>query len=191
MRMGPSRSQPTSSKEVPTDGDDKWARTWRGPDDPPQGEKSRYTMKLNSFPPNENVYLKSRNISDQLVQNLSAVSLDLLEIAANIYSGDQSKTCGGSTIPQDGRNWHRQFELSISVRRSSIWNERRVSEKLTELLRFMANDDYRFVFRSLVGDYRRDSYFEFDRGQPWFEPDSTQLASRDDCSQAWSWETSC
>ena len=152
-------------------------RIWCGPDDPPRGEKSLYTRRLNSLPPNVNVYLKAWNVSERLAQNLSAVSLDLLEIAAYIYSADQSVSRGGSTFPKDGRNWYRQFELSIPVRHPKIWNREQVSEKLTELLSFMSNDDYRFVFRPLVGDYPRAAYFEFDEGKPWFEPDSILLFS--------------
>jgi hypothetical protein len=162
---------------VAADNNDYVVRIWCGPDDPPRGEKSQYTRKLNSIPPNVNVYLKAWNISERLAQNLSAVSLDLLEIAAYIYSADQSVSRGGSTFPKDGRNWYRQFELSIPVRHPEIWNREQVSEKLTELLSFMSNDDYRFVFRPLVGDFPRDSYFEFDEGKPWFEPDSILLFS--------------
>ena len=156
---------------------DHVVRVWCGPDDPPRGEKSLYTRRLNSIPPNVNVYLKAWNISERLVQNLNASSLDLLEIAAYIYSADQSVTRGGSTFPKNGRNWYRQFELSIPVRHPEIWNREQVSDKLTELLSFMSDDDYRFVFRPLVGDWPRDSYFEFDEGKPWFEPDSILLFS--------------
>lgn len=157
--------------------DDNVTRIWCGPDDPPQGQKSRYVQRLNSLPPQENVYLKVSNISERLAQNLSALSLDLLEIAAYVYSADQSKTRGGSTFPSDGQNWYRQFELSIPVRHEEIWSDERVTAKLTELLRFMANDDYQFVFRQLEGDYPRDTYIEFDEGKPWFEPDSILLFS--------------
>lgn len=156
---------------------DRVVAVWCGPDQPPQGEKSRYARKLNSLPPNENVYLKAWNISDRLAANLSGISLDLLEIAAYVYSTDQSKARGGITFPQDGRNWYRQFELSIPVRHPEIWTNPAVSGKLTELLRFMADDDYSFVFRELTGDWPRDSYFEFDEGKPWFKPDSILLFS--------------
>ena len=98
------------------------ARIWCGPDDPSQGIKSQYYRILNSIPPNENVYLKASNISNKLAQTLSAVSLDLLEIAAYIYCTDQSKTRGGSTFPLNGKNWYRQFELSMPVRCPEIWS---------------------------------------------------------------------
>lgn len=157
--------------------DNSLVRIWCGPDDPPRGQKSQYARKLNSIPPNVNVYLKAWNISERLVQNLSAVSLDLLEIAAYVYSADQSMPRGGSTFPKNGQNWYRQFELSIPVRAPEIWIREKVAEKLTELLSFMSDDNYRFVFRRLVGDFPRDSYFEFDKGKPWFEPDSILLFS--------------
>lgn len=159
------------------DNKDLTARIWCGLDDPPQDKKSRYSRRLNSIPPKENVYLKVSNISNKLVQNLSAVALDLLEIATYIYCADQSKTRGGNTFPLDGRNWYRKFELSIPVRCPEIWNNPQVSEKLIELLRFMANDDYQFVFRKLKADFPREAYFEFDEGEPWFKPDSILLFS--------------
>ncbi len=160
-----------------TDAADRVVRIWCGPDDPPRGHQSRYRQRLNTLPPGENVFLKARNISESLAQSLSAVSLDLLEIAAYIYSADQSKPRGGATFPQDGRNWYRQFELSVPVRHPELWAEKKVIKKLTELLRFMANDDYRFVFRPLLDDYPRDAYFDFETGKPWFEPDSVLLFS--------------
>lgn len=160
-----------------TNTSDNVERIWCGPDDPPRGQKSLYARRLNSIPPHENVYLKAWNISDRLAANLSGISLDLLEIAAYIYSADQSKTRGGTTFPQDGRNWYRQFELSIPVRHPEIWTRSDISESLTDLLRFMADDEYSFNFRRLVDDVARESYFEFDEGKPWFEPDSILLFS--------------
>ena len=152
-------------------------RVWCGPDCPPEGEEYSYPISLNSIPPDENVYLKAWNISKRLATSLSGISLDLLEIAAYVYSADQSKPRGGKTFPQDGKHWYRQFELSIPVRHPEVWNKQEVAGKLTELLRFMADDDYQFVFRPLQGDLLRETYFEFDDGKPWFKPDSILLFS--------------
>ena len=152
-------------------------RVWCGPDCPPEGEEYSYPISLNSIPPDENVYLKAWNISKRLATSLSGISLDLLEIEAYVYSADQSKPRGGKTFPQDGKHWYRQFELSIPVRHPEVWNKQEVAGKLTELLRFMADDDYQFVFRPLQGDLLRETYFEFDDGKPWFKPDSILLFS--------------
>lgn len=152
-------------------------RIWCGPDKPPNQDSFRYTSTLNTIPPNQNVYLKAQNISARLAHDIDSICLDLLEIASYVYAADQSKTRGGATFPNNGTNWYRQFELSIPVRNEEIWNKPEVSEKLTELLRFMADDDYHFIFRKLNQDVPRDAYFEFDEGTPWFKPDSILLFS--------------
>ena len=159
------------------DSQDKLVRIWCGPDSPPKGHKSRYWRTLNSTPPDKNVYLKATNISERLAAQMDALSLDLLEIAAYVYSADQSKTRGGNTFPLDGQNWYRRFELSIPVRHAEVWSRPDVCGKLTELLSFMADDEYNFDFRPLVGDWERETYFEFEKGVPWFKPDSVLLFS--------------
>jgi len=162
---------------VPDVNDDIAVRIWCGPDDPPHGQKSQYNRVLNSIPPNENVFLKAYNISVKMAKDISPMLLDLLEIASYIYCTDQSKTRGGNTFPKDGRKWYRQFELSIPVRCPEIWNDSQIVNKLNELLRFLANDDYQFELRKLKTDFSVDSYIEFDEGKPWFKPDSILLFS--------------
>ena len=70
------------------DSQDKLVRIWCGPDSPPRGQRSRYWRTLNSTHPNENVFLKLTNISEPMYAQLSALALDLLEIAAYVYSAD-------------------------------------------------------------------------------------------------------
>ncbi len=159
------------------DHEDIRTRIWCGPNDPPRGEKSQFSLFLNSIPPSHNVFLKASNISTRLAQELTDIALDLLEIAAYVYCADQSRPRGGNTFPMDGLNWYRQFELSIPVRRPGIWGDGKISYKMAELLRFMANDDYQFTFRKLEADFPRETYFEFDDGAPWFKPDSILLFS--------------
>jgi len=162
---------------VPGDQDDRTVKIWCGPDEPPKGSISQYARRLNSIPPYENVFLVASNISRKLAQDLNPLSLDLLDIASYIYCVDKSKTRGGQTFPLDGQNWYRQFELSIPVRCPDIWQKTQVNNKLIELLRFMANDDYRFNFRKLKTDFPRDTYFDFEEGESWFKPNSILLFS--------------
>ncbi len=156
---------------------DRTARVWCGPDDPPRGEKSRYSLRLNSIPPHPNVFLKAQNISDKLVQRLPALALDLLEVAAYVYCADQSKTRGGKTFQRNGADWYRQFEMAIPVRQPDVWKKPGIVGKLKELLRFLSDDDYTFEFRELAADVPRDVYFDFEKGKPWFKPDSVLLFS--------------
>ena len=162
---------------MPADRADSMKRVWCGPDDPPRGTEHQKGLRLSSIPPNQNVHLRADNISSRLVQNLPSIALDLLEVAAYIYSSDQSATRGGATLPNNGKGWYREYVLSIPVRCPEVWSQPGVSGKLTELLNWLAEDRYEFDFRRLTNDIARKTYFRFEGGEPWFKPDSVLLFS--------------
>lgn len=162
---------------MPTESSENIVSVWCGPKDKAYTPEIQASLYLNSIPSNNNVYLKAANISDKFAQNIPSIANDLLEVASYIYSVDQSKTRGGKTFPQDGRNWYRQFDLNIPVRCLAKWNRPGVKEKLKRLLRSLSDDDYQFTFRQLEGEPPKDAYFDFDAGEPWFKPDSVLLFS--------------
>lgn len=160
-----------------TNAPDRAVRIWCGPETPPDGWESSLPDPLNSIPPHENVFLKAENISRRLAQNLPPLAFDLLEVAAYVYCADQSKSRSSPTFPNNGVDWYRDFELEIPVRCLDVWASPEVTEKLSDLLRFLSDDQYDFRFRKLTKDVPQETYFDFGEEQPWFKPDSILLFS--------------
>jgi hypothetical protein len=102
----------------------------------------------------------------QDVYHLPARLLDLLEIAAYVFSADRLIR-RGKRDDVEYHAWARSFEFRIRVRDHAFWSQERVKRKLAEALSFMTGDrDFAFTFQS--GHYtaatnlfdREDFHFE-------------------------------
>lgn len=104
-------------------------------------------LLLDLHGPNPNVFLKIDHISEVMARDVPDVLMDLLEVAAYVFAADQSTGRGG---PNDsGKRWRRRFELHIPVRLPERWSREVVSNALVDLLSFLSDDDYAFVFSKL------------------------------------------
>ena len=78
----------------------------------------------------------------QFVRNLYHLpdrTLDLLELAAYVYAADRSIS-RGRIDAVEYHSWSRKVNIVIKVRDFDFWNDVNVSEKLTDVLRFMMGD---------------------------------------------------
>jgi hypothetical protein len=79
---------------------------------------------------------------------LSAIrnrAADLVRIAAYVYAADQALSRGG---PADVylRRWRRELTLCIQVTEPDYWGQPHVTDRLSELLHYLTEDTWNFVF---------------------------------------------
>jgi len=80
------------------------------------------------------------------VLHLPPRQLDLIEIAAYVYSADRNVHRGGLT-DVEYNSWARQFDFYIAVRDHVFWNRLDVKQALTDTLRWLTGDaSYTFTF---------------------------------------------
>lgn len=97
---------------------------------------------------NGNVNLRIENLTRPLAANLPDVLVDLIEIAAYVYSADQAITRGGDGVVTVGRNWRRNLTFHVPVRELEVWSSPAVAECLRDTLSFLSDDQYDFQFRA-------------------------------------------
>lgn len=105
-----------------------------------------------------NVSLKITDISAPMTQNVPDVLMDLIELAVYVFSADQATGRGG--IRDTGQRWRRRLRFYIPVRQPDLWARPEVTEALIDVLSFLTDDDYAFVFSKL---------HQLPSGQPYFE----------------------
>ncbi len=106
-------------------------------------------VRLNLHGKNPNVFLLTHDLSKRLASRISSIFTDLLEIAAYVYSADQSFTRGGSTSPGIGGNWRRSFAFHLPVRNPGFWSSSEIYPALIDALEFLSDDNYVFQFSKL------------------------------------------
>jgi 7-cyano-7-deazaguanine synthase in queuosine biosynthesis len=92
------------------------------------------------------VHLGLEHLSKTLCANAPPVIVDLLELAAYVYTADQATTRGGKREFEYGSHWRRHFRFEVPVRRPDLWVQPAVTQALTETLGFLSDDDYEFGF---------------------------------------------
>ena len=112
---------------------------------------------------NPNVFLKIRNITDAVSKNPPPVLLDLLDVAAYLYAGDQAVPRGGTASFDYGDRWDRQLHYVIPVRRPKVWSRPEVKEALSDTLGWMTDDRFEFSFPKYKDSPKLPDYLEFDK----------------------------
>lgn len=102
-----------------------------------------------------NVNLRISDISNAMATIVPDVLIDLLEIAAYVYSTDQAVSRGGAR--DTGKLWRRTLRFHVPVRCPDIWSSDEVSDALTDVLSFLSEDEYEFTFTKL----RRQGSFQY------------------------------
>ena len=106
----------------------------------------------------EHVHLKIEHITRKMAAQLPAAAIDLVEIAAYVYSADQVVTRGGTKEFEYGQKWRRNFRFEIPVRCPELWNHPEIQQRLAEVLGFLSDDDYEFHFSRYAKPPRLDRY---------------------------------
>ncbi len=116
-------------------------------------------------------------LNKQLLAGLSNHVIDLLEIASLVYAVDALVSRGGTVMRQMGKQWHRRFIVTMSVRDIATWQTPDVRQALEELLLFLSDD--RFEFEFVGRDHEpgpRERFFKFDPDSAW-KPDRVLMFS--------------
>lgn len=107
------------------------------------------------------IHLDVDSIPSVLATNLPDVAIDLLELAAYVYTADQLCTRGGEKSFEYGQRWRRHFRFEVPVRDIDRWNDPAVATALVEALSFLSDDDYEFQFTKLDSPPPLTQYFNF------------------------------
>ena len=102
-------------------------------------------LQINQDAPKRNLRLEIWNVSHWLLDTLKPVARDLLDIAAFVYYTDASVKRGTQNDVFE-EDWARKFTFVIPVRNLEIWQRETVVAQLTEMLEYLTEDKFEFVF---------------------------------------------
>ncbi|MCY2951379.1 MAG: 7-cyano-7-deazaguanine synthase [Planctomycetota bacterium] len=117
---------------------------------------------MDSLGPDPNVNLHLDDVARVLVQDLTPRLVDLLEIAAYVFSADCSTMRGTEWSADDSiEPWDRNFRMVIPVRDYQFWSDPKVSGLLVRTLTFLTSDEWAFDFARMKGDRSARPYLAF------------------------------
>ncbi len=131
----------------------------------PRGVRTE-RLRLDLWGRDPNVFLKIRNITDAVAKNPPPVLLDLLDVAAYLYAGDQCVPRGGTASFDYGDRWDRRLRYVIPLRKPKLWERAEVKAALTDVAGWMTDDQFEFRFPQLKNPPKLPSYLEFDKDTP-------------------------
>lgn len=108
-------------------------------------------IRLDRFGDAPNVRLQIERVRRELVRDLPDVLLDLLDLAAYVYAGDQAVRRGGRKADDLGAGWRRRLFFRLPVRRPDVWQDPATVGLLTDVLGFLTEDEYVWDFRPWRG----------------------------------------
>jgi len=110
----------------------------------------------------QNVNLNLDDVARSFHQHLTPRLVDLLELAAYVYSADSSTQRGsGWTTDAAQEKYDREFHLVMPVRDLEFWRSPSISKKLTSALSFLTDDDWKLDFVRCEGRNSIDGYLSF------------------------------
>lgn len=130
-------------------------------------------LDLRQADPGKNVDLRITNITARIVQAVSPLGRDLLDIATYVYVLDSSVRRGGLADVY-GRGWVRDFTLRMPVREIDVWDAH--TAQLESLLTYLTDDEYSFQFVPSVGS-PEEQFLEFESFDPFPGSDCVCLFS--------------
>jgi 7-cyano-7-deazaguanine synthase in queuosine biosynthesis len=128
----------------------------------------RMIVRLDSIGPHANVNIRLENVAKVLNKHLSPRLVDLLEVAAYVFTADCA-TNRGQQWTDDGstESWDRDLSFVIPVRDVQFWQQNDVRDLLREILNFLSDDKYSFVFLPLEQDRTAQNYLDFGDLEDW------------------------
>lgn len=131
-----------------------------GAADPRLPEDShRIITRLDALGNDSNVNIKLPDIARVLSRTVPKRMVDLLEIAAYVYTAD-SATRRGTEWTGGEEPWARDLKFIIPVRDVEFWKRPDVDSSLIRLLTYLSDDRYSFEFRPLEQDREVQGYLE-------------------------------
>ena len=128
----------------------------------PRGAKTE-KLNLDLWGRKPNVFLQIKNITDAVAKNPPPVLLDLVDVAAYLYAGDQCVPRGGTHSFDYGDGWERKLRYVIPLRKPNLWNRVKVKSALIDLLGWMTDDQFDFSFPQLKNPPNLPDYLDFDK----------------------------
>jgi hypothetical protein len=122
-------------------------------------DKDRSVVVLDALGHDPNVTIKIPDIEGVFSRQVPDRMIDLLEIAAYVYTGD-SATRRGSDWSGPEEPWGRDLKFVIPVRDFDFWDSDEVKGRLVRLLNFLSDDVWKFRFTKLAQDRPVQGYFE-------------------------------
>jgi hypothetical protein len=124
--------------------------------------QGRVVVELSTQGAEANVHLRLEDVATQFMEDLSPRLVDLLEIAAYVYTADCATARGGEWA-DDGTTepWDRDFQFVVPVRDVTFWLRADVGKLLTQVLKFLSDDKYAFHFKKLTHEPAKTGYLAF------------------------------
>ncbi len=130
--------------------------------------KGRQRVDLDSIGPHANVNILFENVTRALHQHPPARLVDFLEIASYVFTADCATDRGEEWTDDHSKEaWTRDFAFVIPVREPAFWSSPAITSLVTEMLSFMSDDRYSFIFVPLKQDRVEQHYFEFTEREDW------------------------
>ena len=107
-----------------------------------QPGKGADLLRLDLSGPNQNVTVRVHDITKRMVRSIPDLLVDLLEVAAYVYSADWATRRGGPGLRRLGADWRRQFHFVVPVRDPDTWCSPEVIDALTDTLGFLSEEEY-------------------------------------------------
>ncbi|MEQ1906569.1 MAG: 7-cyano-7-deazaguanine synthase, partial [Pirellulaceae bacterium] len=123
---------------------------------------------LSTFGANKNVNVNLEEVPAVFQKSLSPRLKDLLEIASYVYTADCATKRGGKWGDDDSTEpWPRDFHFVVPVRDQNYWCKPEIVVQLSNLLRFLSDDDFTFDFQEHDRDESEQQYIEFGELREW------------------------
>ena len=129
----------------------------------------RHVVELNTQGSKANVNIRVEDLAKIFAKHLSLRHIDLLEIAAYVYTADCATRRGGKWADDDTTEpWDRDFHFVIPVRDFTFWTQEETTRLLVDMLGFLTDDRFTFTFQKLVADETSQQlYLEFGQLEDW------------------------
>lgn len=124
-------------------------------------------LDLNALGPSANVNLRVEDVAKVFLKHLTPRLVDLLEIAAYVYTADATTKRTGSWEDDAVEPWDRHFRMVIPVRDRAFWTRPDVTTLLSRTLRVLADDTYDFDFEHLSTDRQEQHYLQLGEMDDW------------------------
>jgi len=128
----------------------------------------RRVVALNSIGKAANVNIRLENVARVFGRHVPPRLVDLLELAAYVFSADCSTPRGTQWSEGDTKeSWSRDFAFVLPVRDLEFWTRPKITSLIVELLTFLSDDRYWFRFVPLAHDRYRQEYLRLGNFEDW------------------------
>jgi 7-cyano-7-deazaguanine synthase in queuosine biosynthesis len=135
-------------------------------DDDPRRDGHRI-VELDALGHPPNVNLRLEDVARIFFQHLTPRLVDLLEIAAYVYTADANTKRRGKWEDDAVEPWGRRFRMIVPVRDFGFWTRPQVADVLGRTLQFLSDDIYEFDFEQLTVDRPKQEYLQFGDMDDW------------------------